>query len=83
MSDGERFEPMRIRVKFGKNPYSNNFACSHCGQRFDRGGFFLRIEYRGILVDIPICAKCYATDALYEGMIDLTTHHSAHPIRRA
>ena len=74
---------MRIRVKFGKNPYSNDFACSHCGQRFRSGGFFLRIEYHGKVVDIPICAECYATDALYEGMIDLTAHNAAHPIGRA
>ena len=63
---------MQIRVKFGKNPYSNQFICSHCGREFSGGGFFLRIEYRGNLVDIPICPACFDEGTLYEGMVDLT-----------
>jgi len=74
---------MKIRVKFGKNPYGNRFTCSFCGSAFESGGFYLRLEYRGNIVDIPICPRCYETNALYEGMIDLTAHHEAHPIGRA
>ncbi|MFC1474804.1 hypothetical protein ACFLQK_02055 [bacterium] len=74
---------MKIRLKFGKNPYSNRFTCSFCGNEFESGGFFLRIEYRGSIVDIPICPQCYDSGTLYEGMIDLTAHNAAHPIGRA
>ena len=74
---------MRIRVKFGKNPYSNRFTCSHCGRTFDSGGFFMRIEYRGSIVDIPLCSACVEETSFFEGMIDLSDHHAAHPIGRA
>ncbi len=46
---------MKIRVKFGRNPYSNRFACSHCRREFESGGFFLRFEHEEIIVDIPVC----------------------------
>lgn len=74
---------MKIRVKFGKNPYSNQFTCSHCGRKFGGGGLFLRIEHSGTVVDIPLCAACVEETALYEGMIDLSAHNAAHPIGRA
>ncbi len=74
---------MQIRVKFGRNPYGNRFTCSFCGSAFESGGFFMRLEYAGIIVDIPICSKCYERDSLYEGIIDLSAHHSSHPIRLA
>lgn len=74
---------MRIRVKFGMNPYSNNFTCSSCGDSFNSGGFILRLEHAGKIVDIPVCAGCYKTGVLFEGMIDLSEHHTSHPIGRA
>ena len=73
-------DDVKVRVKFGKNPYSNRFSCSRCGSKFDSGGFFLRIEHYGTVVDIPICKRCYEADAFYEGIIDLTAHYEAHPI---
>jgi len=74
---------MRIRVKFGKNPYSNRFTCSHCRRTFESGGLFMRIEYRESIVDMPICPACVEETALFEGCIDLDHHHAAHPIGRA
>lgn len=74
---------MKIRVKFGRNPYSNRFACSHCRREFEAGGFFLRIEHEGIIVDIPVCGECFGTGELYEAILDLTENHTAHPISRA
>lgn len=71
---------MKIRVKLGKNPYGNRFYCSHCGSSFESGGFILRIEHTGKLVDIPICSECFEKGDLLEGMIDLDRHHAAHPI---
>jgi hypothetical protein len=71
---------MKIRVKFGKNPYSNSFTCGHCREPFERGGFILRIEYDGKLVDIPVCPRCFDVGYLYEGFIDLSRHHASHPI---
>ena len=74
---------MRIRVKFGMNPYSNRFTCSFCRQEFEVGGFFLRIEHAGNIVDVQICPACFETGDSYEGFLDLTRHHAAHPIGRA
>lgn len=74
---------MRIRVKFGKNPYGNIFSCSYCRNIFESGGFILRIEYAANIIDIPVCSACFEKGDLFEGMIDLVHHHAAHPIRRA
>jgi len=74
---------MRIRVKFGENPYSNRFTCSHCGRAFESGGFFMRIECCEKIVDIPVCCACVEETAFFEGMVDLSDHHAAHPIERA
>jgi len=32
---------MKIRVKFGKNPYGNNFTCALCRCSFDANGFYM------------------------------------------
>ena len=77
---GKGCETLRIRVKFGKNPYSNEFTCSRCGHRFSNGGFFMRIEYAGTLIDIPVCPACWGNEELFEGMIELDNHEAAHPI---
>jgi len=74
---------MKIRVKFGMNPYSNRFICSFCGSAFESGGFILRLEHAGILVDIPVCVECYGTGDLFESVVDLSEHHTSHPIGRA
>jgi len=74
---------MKIRVKFGKNPYSNRFTCSFCRREFESGGFFLRVEYRGNIVDVPICPACFDSETTFEDFIDLSRHNTAHPIRRA
>ena len=71
---------MKIRVKFGKNPYGNNFTCAFCGRSFDAGGFYMRLEYCGNVVDIPICSQCFEAGDLFEGMIDLSAHSASHPI---
>jgi len=71
---------MKIRVKFGKNPYSNNFICGHCREPFERGGFFIRFEHGGQVVDIPVCPRCFESGDLFEGMIDLSIHSASHPI---
>ncbi len=71
---------MKIRVKFGKTPYGNNFTCAFCGRSFDTNGFYMRLEYCGKVVDIPICSQCFETGDLFEGMIDLSRHHASHPI---
>ena len=71
---------MKIRVKFGKNPYSNNFICGHCREPFELGGFFIRLEHGGQVVDIPVCPRCWESGDLLEGMIDLSVHNASHPI---
>ena len=71
---------MKIRVKFGKNPYSNKFTCGHCREPFERGGFILRLEYHGNVVDIPVCPECYEKRDLFESVVDLSRHHASHPI---
>ena len=74
---------MKIRVKLGKNPYSNNFTCSFCGRSFDSGGFYMRLEHGGNVVDIPVCQGCYEKGDLFEGTVDLSRHHAAHPVQLA
>jgi len=74
---------MKIRVKFGMNPYSNNFTCASCGKSFNSGGFILRLEHAGTVVDIPVCAGCFDAGDLFESMVDLSRHLACHPIRRA
>jgi hypothetical protein len=74
---------MRIRVKFGKNPYSNRFTCSFCRREFEDGGFFLRVEYADVIVDVPICPTCFDSGVTFEGLVDLSAHNAAHPIGRA
>ena len=70
---------MKIRVKFGKNTYSNRFVCGRCREPFERGGFILRIEHDGQIVDIPVCPRCYDAGGLFVGLVDLSRHHSCHP----
>ncbi len=74
---------MKIRVKLGKNLYSNRFTCSFCRREFETGGFFLRIEHDGNIVDVPICNMCFESGDTFEGLVDLSRHHSSHPIGRA
>ena len=74
---------MKIRVKFGMNPYGNDFTCAACRRSFNTGGFFLRLEHDGNVVDIPVCSGCYEKGDLFEGMIDLSRHHASHPIGAA
>jgi len=74
---------MRIRLKFGKNPYSNNFICAACRKPFGSGGFILRLEHAGNTVDVPVCPACFEKGNLFEGMIDLGRYHASHPIGRA
>ena len=74
---------MKIRLKFGKNPYSNLFTCSFCRREFDAGGFFLRLEHDGNIIDAPVCRDCFESGDSYEAMIDLSAHNAAHPIKRA
>ncbi len=76
-------DDMKIRVKFGNNPYDNCFSCSRCGSSFESGGFILRIEHSGTVVDIPICSECFDKGDLFEGLIEIDRHHTAHPIGRA
>ena len=71
---------MKIRVKFGMNPYDNIFICGRCREPFERGGFFIRFEHDGHVVDIPVCARCCAAGDLFEGLIDLSAHSASHPI---
>lgn len=59
------------RIKFGKNPYTDEHKCSYkkCGQDFSRGGFWVRLERYsdGKFVDIPICQETLDEGHLLEG----------------
>jgi hypothetical protein len=71
---------MKIRVKFGLNPYDNSFICGRCREPFERGGLFVRLEHGGNVVDIPVCSRCVESGGLFEGVIDLSAHSASHPI---
>ena len=59
-----------IRVKFGPDPYAQEFTCAHCGRTFSRGGFFLRVEEQDNIVDVPVCPDCHDAGLLFEGRLD-------------
>jgi len=69
-----------VRVKFGPNPYHHEFVCAVCRSGFDRGGFFLRLEANGNVVDVPVCPACWGSGDLLEGVIDMTRHNPSHPV---
>ena len=69
-----------IRLKFGRNPYTQEFRCGRCGCRFERGGLFVRVECAGKVVDIPVCPDCERAYGLFEGMVDLTDNNPSHRI---
>ena len=59
----------KLRMKFGRNPYTSELTCAHCRERFTGGGLFVRLEQHGKLVDVPICGRCLDKFGLFEGMI--------------
>ena len=75
-----------VRIKMGKNPYSQEFTCSKCRKEWDndktrKESFFLRLEVDGMIIDFPICPKCFEEGYLLEvGNIDISKHHTSHPI---
>lgn len=77
---------IKLRVKFGFNPYSMPFRCAKCGKEWDNyyhihKGLFLRIEVNGKIIDFPICPKCSEEKNLLETRtIDTTQDNPSHPI---
>ena len=72
--------PKRIRVKFGRNPYAQEFACARCRRPFSGGGLFLRVESGGSVVDAPVCPGCCGMADLFEGVLDLSKSDRSHPV---
>jgi len=70
----------QVRVKFGPNPYDQEFTCALCRRPFERGGFFMRVEANGNVVDVPVCPACYEKGELLEGVLDMTRHNPSHPV---
>ena len=70
----------RVRVKFGKNPYAQEFTCAHCRKPFTHGGLLLRVDFESHIVDVPICPACNEGADLFEGLLDVTRHNRSHPI---
>ena len=61
-----------IRVKFGPRPYTQVHVCAYCRDEFERGGFWLRLEQAGVMVDMPICPDCLAEANLFEVVVPFT-----------
>jgi len=72
--------PHQVRVKFGPNPFHQEFVCAVCRSAFAEGGFFLRLEAGGNVVDVPVCPACWDRSDLLEGVVDMTRHNRSHPI---
>ena len=70
----------QVRVKFGPNPYAQGFVCARCRRRFERGGFFLRVEANASVVDVPVCQVCWGKGDLLEGVLDMTKHNPSHSV---
>jgi len=69
-----------LRVKVGPNPYSNRHTCAHCREEFEKGGFWIRLELAGTVVDMPLCEGCLAAGALYETLVPFDEHHPSSPL---
>ena len=72
--------PKRVRVKFGKNPYAQEFTCAHCRKPFTRGGLLLRVESESRIVDVPVCPACNAGADLFARLLDVRRRSRSHPI---
>ena len=73
------------RIKFGLNPYSQEFWCAHCNQKFlnapEDHNIFVELEIDGKIVQFPICPKCMQLNALFETQwLDLSKNDASHPI---
>lgn len=68
-----------IRVKVGKNPYTQEYKCSCCRNLFNSGGLWLRIQSGDKVIDMPICQECL-DNGFYEGVIDPTKNSKSHPL---
>lgn len=73
----------RLRVKVGRNPYSNRLTCAYCRKEYERGGLWLRLELHERIVDLPLCAECLAAGHLYETLVSFDDHHPSYPLRLA
>ena len=74
---------MALRVKFGLNPYSVPHRCARCRSAFERGGFWLRLERDGVVVDMPLCNPCLQAGHLYETLVAFDCHDPSHPVALA
>ena len=81
----------RVRVKFGLNPYDQEFTCSCCRKKFlryeaiikdgtpDNKSLFLRLEVNGEVMDFPICNDC-SPKGLFETRTVIIKDNPSHPI---
>jgi len=74
---------MALRVKFGLNPYGNRHRCARCREEFEGGGFWIRLEQGGMVVDMPLCPSCLAAGHLYETVVTFDRHDPSHPVALA
>jgi len=72
--------PKRVRVKFGKNPYAQEFTCAHCSKPFTHGGLLLRADFESRNFDVPICPACNAGADLFERLLDVRRRSRSRPI---
>jgi len=75
-----RRRPPALRVKVGLNPYANRHTCAHCREEFEKGGFWIRLELGGTVVDMPLCGGCIAAGHLYETVVRFDEHHPSFPL---
>ncbi len=69
-----------VRLKFGRNIYTTELTCAHCRRRFTGGGLYVRLDYRGRTVDVPVCETCLQSYGLFEGNVRLDRDDPSHPI---
>lgn len=72
-----------LRVKFGRNPYSNDLTCAFCRESYAKGGFWLRLEQNEIVVDLPVCQACWSRGELFETLVTFDRHETSHPVSLA
>jgi hypothetical protein len=81
---------LKIRIKFGINPFSQRFICSYCRKEFeklklpdgyipDSKSLFLKLEVNGEIMDFPICYDC-SPKGLFETKTVIIKNNASHQI---
>jgi len=73
LDEGDREEIEAVLRSLGDQLVTNRDA-------FEKGGFWIRLELGGTVVDMPLCGGCLAAGHLYETVVRFDEHHPSFPL---